>query len=102
MVSHTLILKRGTTPRKFWMLAFSCLVMLLSARVPVWAIAPVTADGAKVYEENCASCHNGGVLRAPQLNVPRQKSAEDILDALRMAKSFGITTRTKSTKRSTG
>jgi polyvinyl alcohol dehydrogenase (cytochrome) len=84
MVSHTLVVKqRETLPRrKLWALMLSCLVMLLSGRVPVWAIAPIAANGSKVYEEKCASCHNGGIPRAPQLNVLRQKSAEDVLDAL--------------------
>ena len=84
MASHTLVVKqREKTPHgKVWALVLSCLVMLLSARVPVWAIAPIATDGAKVYEEKCASCHNGGVPRAPQLNVMRQKNAEDVLDAL--------------------
>ncbi len=39
-------------------------------------------DGAKIYEQRCASCHNGSVQRAPHLNVMRQKNAEDVLDAL--------------------
>lgn len=39
-------------------------------------------DGAKVYEQKCASCHNGSVQRAPQLAVMKQKSPEDVLDAL--------------------
>lgn len=84
MVSHTLMIKRReTTPRrKRWTLVLSCLVMLLSTYGPAWAIAPIAADGAKVYGEKCASCHNGGVPCAPQLNVLRQKPAEDILDAL--------------------
>ncbi len=84
MVSHTVTVERRepTSRRQLWTLAFACLVLLLSARVPAWAIAPVAADGSKVYEEKCASCHNGSVPRAPQLSVLRQKSAEDILDAL--------------------
>lgn len=52
--------------RKLRTRALACLVMLLSARMPAWAIAPVAADGSKVYEEKCASCHNGSVPRAPQ------------------------------------
>src|SRR5262249_45559000 len=84
MVNNMLVVKRGeeTCQGRIWALALSCLVMLLSARGPAWAIAPIAADGAKVYKEKCASCHNGGVPRAPQLNVLRQKSAEDVLDAL--------------------
>lgn len=84
MVSHTLVVKRKEKTRqgKVWGLVFSCLTLLLSSRVPALAIAPIAADGTKVYEEKCASCHNGGVPRAPQLNVLRQKSAEDVLDAL--------------------
>jgi len=69
-------------------------LLLLTASVvlgydsPGWA-APAASphavtgpDGAKVYEQRCASCHSGNVPRAPQLNVLKQKRAEDVLDAL--------------------
>ncbi len=84
MVSNTVSVKRGeqTSQGKIWACVCVCLVVLLGFHVPVWATAPIATDGAKVYEEKCASCHNGGVPRAPQLNVLRQKSAEDVLDAL--------------------
>src|SRR4051794_18341063 len=39
-------------------------------------------DGAKVYEQRCASCHNGKVSRAPQMPALRQRTPEAILDAL--------------------
>jgi polyvinyl alcohol dehydrogenase (cytochrome) len=63
-------------------------MLLLDVRSAVWA-APVqsphagpTVDGAKVYDEKCASCHNGRVARAPQLQALKVKSPEDVLDAL--------------------
>ncbi|HKA52144.1 MAG TPA: c-type cytochrome, partial [Candidatus Binatia bacterium] len=53
------------------------------ASIPAWAVVPqAEVDGSKVYEQRCAACHSGNVPRAPQLNVLRQKSPEDILGAL--------------------
>jgi polyvinyl alcohol dehydrogenase (cytochrome) len=62
-------------------LPFSVFVLgLFSSR---WAAMPVAGpDGAKVYEQRCASCHNGTVSRAPQMPALRQRTPEAILDAL--------------------
>jgi polyvinyl alcohol dehydrogenase (cytochrome) len=61
---------------------------LVSCLSSVWA-APVqsphagpSVDGSKVYNEKCASCHNGAVQRAPQLQAMKVKSPEEVLDAL--------------------
>jgi polyvinyl alcohol dehydrogenase (cytochrome) len=35
-----------------------------------------------VYNEKCASCHNGQVARAPQIQALKVKSPEEVLDAL--------------------
>ena len=84
MVRNTVVARRSENAPygKVWGLALSCLAVFLSSQVPAWAVAPVAADGAKVYEQKCASCHNGSVQRAPQLSVMKQKNAEDVLDAL--------------------
>ena len=48
-----------------------------------WAVAPmVGADGAKVYEQRCAHCHNGQVARAPKFEYLKVRSPESIVDAL--------------------
>jgi polyvinyl alcohol dehydrogenase (cytochrome) len=66
----------------------SIVTALLIMHSFAWAVAPQSphaapgVDGAKVYEQRCASCHNGNVPRATHLNILRQKSPEDILDAL--------------------
>jgi polyvinyl alcohol dehydrogenase (cytochrome) len=39
-------------------------------------------DGAAVYAQACASCHNGGDARAPSREVLSQRSPEAILSAL--------------------
>jgi polyvinyl alcohol dehydrogenase (cytochrome) len=63
-------------------------MLLLDAQSVVWA-APVqsphagpTIDGAKVYDEKCAACHNGKVARAPHLQALKVKAPEEVLDAL--------------------
>src|SRR5713101_3274681 len=64
-------------------LALVAMSVLLGAYSSAWAVVPLAGvDGAKVYEQRCAACHNGHVPRAPQLTVLRQKSPEDVLDAL--------------------
>src|SRR6201986_1447904 len=40
------------------------------------------ADGAALYKEICATCHDGGTDRAPNREVLRGMSAERVLDAL--------------------
>lgn len=62
-------------------------MFLLSALASAWAQpqsphAVPGVDGSKVYEQKCASCHSANVPRATQLNILKQKSPEDILDAL--------------------
>ena len=64
-------------------LALVAMSVLLGVYSSAWAVVPLAGvDGAKVYEQRCAACHNGHVPRAPQLTVLRQKSPEDVLDAL--------------------
>ena len=49
----------------------------------LWAAAPMAgADGAKVYEQRCAQCHNGQVARAPKFEFLKVRSPESIVDAL--------------------
>jgi polyvinyl alcohol dehydrogenase (cytochrome) len=50
-------------------------VFLLCA--PVWA-----QDGAALYKQRCASCHEGGVARAPQAEALKQMSPENVAFAL--------------------
>jgi polyvinyl alcohol dehydrogenase (cytochrome) len=59
-------------PRLFVHAALSlALVRVLSA-----------ADGAALYKENCASCHEGGADRAPNREALRGMPAQRVLDAL--------------------
>src|SRR5581483_2041893 len=80
--------QRGLCHRRSLAAVVSAGVLLTSFFPAAWA-APLQSphagagvDGAKVYEEKCASCHNGQVARAPQLQVLKTKSPEEVLDAL--------------------
>jgi len=46
--------------------------------------APVLAaqDGGAIFTERCASCHDGGIDRAPNRSVLRDMSAERVLAAM--------------------
>jgi mono/diheme cytochrome c family protein len=56
---------------------------LLGVATHVWAAAPVVgANGAKVYEQRCAQCHNGQVARAPKFEFLKVRTPESIVDSL--------------------
>jgi polyvinyl alcohol dehydrogenase (cytochrome) len=63
-------------------------VLLLSA--PIWA-----QDGAALYKQRCAACHEGGVARAPQADALKQMSPENVAFALNSGsmalQAFGLT-----------
>jgi polyvinyl alcohol dehydrogenase (cytochrome) len=46
------------------------------------AAPPPPPDGAKVYEQKCASCHNGQVARAPKLEFLKVRTPEAVVDSL--------------------
>ena len=54
--------------------------------------APAMAqDGGALYQEHCASCHNGSVDRAPQLDVLRAMTPQRILEALEFGSMVSMT-----------
>lgn len=58
-------------------------LMLSGGFSAAWAVAPTAGvDGAKVYEQRCAQCHNGQVARAPKFDYLKVRSPESIVDAL--------------------
>src|SRR5262245_26159071 len=62
--------------RHIHFLALSILMVLLSA-------SRVSAqDGGALFTERCASCHDGGIDRAPSRAVLRDMSAERVLAAM--------------------
>ena len=44
------------------------------------------AEGAKVYQDHCATCHSSGDPRTPTLEALRQRSADEIVAALTSGK----------------
>src|ERR1039458_6541624 len=77
---------------RIWM--YSCLVVLLSAAVPLRAqqternaasaqdATAANKAGEALYGQRCASCHDGSVARAPNRTALGQMSAENIRFAL--------------------
>lgn len=64
-------------------LTFALGLAFFVAASPVWAVAPMAgSDGAKVYEQRCAHCHNGQVARAPKFEFLKVRSPESIVDSL--------------------
>jgi len=68
--------------------AFLATVQLLSA-----------ADGAALYREICASCHDGGVDRAPNRAALQAMSAERVLAALETGPMVPMTSRRTALER---
>jgi polyvinyl alcohol dehydrogenase (cytochrome) len=62
------------------------------ALVALCAAAPARAqDGAALYKEHCASCHDAGADRAPRLDLLRAMPPQRILDALEFGSMVSMT-----------
>lgn len=59
-------------------------IILLASPSPAaeGAVLVPDADGQRLFEENCAACHSGGMPRAPSLPVLRRFSPTVILETL--------------------
>jgi polyvinyl alcohol dehydrogenase (cytochrome) len=57
------------------------------------------ADGAALYKEICASCHDGGVDRAPNPETLHGMPAERVLDALESGAMVSVTSRRTAQER---
>lgn len=66
----------------FSSLSFSIELILATAAMPSHAEETPTSSGEVLYRERCATCHEGGVARAPDRNALRQLSPERIGFAL--------------------
>jgi polyvinyl alcohol dehydrogenase (cytochrome) len=66
----------------FSSLSFSIGLIVATAATPTHAEETATSLGEALYRERCATCHEGGVARAPDRNALRQLSPERIGFAL--------------------
>src|ERR1700678_512777 len=57
-------------------LSFSIGLILATAAMPSYAEETATSPGEALYRERCATCHVGGVARAPDRNALRQLAPE--------------------------
>ena len=57
-------------------------ILTLALVQPPSASGRQASDGAKVYEDHCATCHNGSDPRTPAVAALRQKTSDEILAAL--------------------
>src|SRR5580704_12376212 len=70
----------------FSSLSFSIGLIVATAATPTHAEETATSLGEALYRERCATCHDGGVARAPDRNALRQLAPERIGFAL----AYGI------------
>src|SRR5882757_386343 len=64
-------------------LVLAAMVLALTASGPALAQSTASADGALLYRERCAGCHEGGAVRAPDFATLRQMSPDRVLNSLR-------------------
>ena len=65
--------------RRLLLSAVACATL---AFIPVQLVSAQTPDGAGLYKENCASCHDSGADRAPSRDGLQALSAERVLAAM--------------------
>src|SRR5581483_9085818 len=58
-------------------IAITCIAIIVSA-----ATLAIAQDGAALYRENCATCHDTGANRAPTVDALRSMRPERVLDVL--------------------
>jgi polyvinyl alcohol dehydrogenase (cytochrome) len=66
---------------------------------PVFALSLLAQDGATFYKETCASCHDGGLDRAPSREVLRSLSPEQILAAMETGPMISMASRRNASER---
>ena len=68
-------------------------IVLLIAAAMVAPPAVSAQDGENLYKSNCASCHDGGLERAPVLTTLRRSSPERVLEAMEQGSMISMANR---------
>ena len=80
------VVQAPRSARSFWGVAALIGILLVTAAVQSRAQTATPSSGEALYQQRCASCHEGGVARAADAKALRQLSAERIGFAL----AYGI------------
>ncbi len=67
--------------------------------LPLIALAAFAQDGTTLYKQNCASCHDGGMDRAPSREALRAVSAEQVLAAMETGPMISMASRRTAAER---
>jgi len=67
----------------------ACLALLAALAAPASAQTP---DGAALYQQSCASCHDGGADRAPDREALRTLPAARVLAAMETGPMISMAT----------
>jgi len=73
--------------------------MRLAFLVLISASAIVSQDGATLYQQNCAQCHDGGMDRAPSRAALRAMSADRVLAAMETGPMISMASRRSAQER---
>src|SRR5580658_1610980 len=63
------------------------------------AQAPAGADGAAYYQQSCASCHDGGLDRAPSRDTFKAMAPEQVLTAMESGPMISMASRRTAAER---
>src|SRR5215469_6607938 len=72
------------------------LLVVAALCVPLFAQAP---DGETLYQQNCASCHGGGMDRAPSREALHAMSADRVLAAMETGPMISMASRRTAAER---
>ena len=78
------------TANSIWVCLISCFGAFAQGGPP---------DGAALYKQNCASCHDGGLDRAPRREALRAMSADRVLAAMETGPMISMANRRTATER---
>jgi polyvinyl alcohol dehydrogenase (cytochrome) len=67
--------------------------------LPLIAATAFAQDGATLYKQNCASCHDGGMDRAPSRDALRAMSADRVLAAMETGPMISMASRRTAAER---
>src|SRR5579871_2669853 len=71
----------------------------IAISLPLLALTAFAQEGATLYKQNCASCHEGGMDRAPRREALRAMSADQVLAAMETGPMISMASRRTAEER---
>jgi polyvinyl alcohol dehydrogenase (cytochrome) len=71
----------------------------IAISLPLLALTAFAQEGATLYKQNCASCHDGGMDRAPSREALRAMTADQVLAAMETGPMISMASRRTAAER---